>query len=152
MDADEFRDYILGFIFYKYLSEKMHLYANQILDADGIDYIDILMTDAEGYDYRVADGASYFLDGGRVGLYIFELWGRNIPLRQHLERLARAGFRCYFPQSLEQHIYRAFVPISGVCWREEYNYVGWSNVVCANTKRAPELVRMLDAMSVRRQW
>jgi type I restriction enzyme M protein len=28
MGADEFRDYILGFIFYKYLSEKMHLYAN----------------------------------------------------------------------------------------------------------------------------
>ena len=23
MDADEFRDYILGFIFYKYLSEKI---------------------------------------------------------------------------------------------------------------------------------
>ena len=32
MGADEFRDYILGFIFYKYLSEKMHLYANQILN------------------------------------------------------------------------------------------------------------------------
>ncbi len=29
MDADEFRDYILGFIFYKYLSEKQHLYANR---------------------------------------------------------------------------------------------------------------------------
>jgi type I restriction enzyme M protein len=41
MDADEFRDYILGFIFYKYLSEKMHLYANQILEADGIDYLEI---------------------------------------------------------------------------------------------------------------
>ena len=25
MGADEFRDYILGFIFYKYLSEKMYL-------------------------------------------------------------------------------------------------------------------------------
>ena len=25
MNADEFRDYILGFIFYKYLSEKMFL-------------------------------------------------------------------------------------------------------------------------------
>ena len=24
MGADEFRDYILGFIFYKYLSERMH--------------------------------------------------------------------------------------------------------------------------------
>jgi type I restriction enzyme M protein len=26
MDADDFRDYILGFIFYKYLSTKMDLY------------------------------------------------------------------------------------------------------------------------------
>ncbi len=31
MNADEFRDYILGFIFYKYLSEKMDMYANTIL-------------------------------------------------------------------------------------------------------------------------
>jgi len=31
MDADDFRDYILGFIFYKYLSTKMELYANEIL-------------------------------------------------------------------------------------------------------------------------
>jgi type I restriction enzyme M protein len=28
MDADEFRDYILGFMFYKYLSEIMYLFAN----------------------------------------------------------------------------------------------------------------------------
>ena len=31
MDADDFRDYILGFIFYKYLSRKMKNYANVIL-------------------------------------------------------------------------------------------------------------------------
>ena len=31
MDADEFRDYILGFIFYKYLAEKMDLYATTYL-------------------------------------------------------------------------------------------------------------------------
>jgi len=36
MNADEFRDYILGFIFYKYLSEKMILYANEMLIRDGI--------------------------------------------------------------------------------------------------------------------
>lgn len=41
MDADEFRDYILGFIFYKYLAEKMELYANDILKPDGIKYKDI---------------------------------------------------------------------------------------------------------------
>ena len=28
MHADEFRDYCLGFIFFKYLSEKMHHHAN----------------------------------------------------------------------------------------------------------------------------
>jgi len=41
MDADEFRDYILGFIFYKYLSEKMEIYANNILKEDKIKYLDI---------------------------------------------------------------------------------------------------------------
>ena len=40
MDADDFRDYILGFIFYKYLSTKMDLYANEILKPDGIKYSD----------------------------------------------------------------------------------------------------------------
>ena len=41
MGADDFRDYILGFIFYKYLSEKMHSYANAILEPDGIKYREI---------------------------------------------------------------------------------------------------------------
>ena len=38
MDADEFRDYILGFIFYKYLSEKMLTYADGLLAEDGVLY------------------------------------------------------------------------------------------------------------------
>ena len=41
MNADEFRDYILGFIFYKYLSEKMHLHADKILEQDDITFLDI---------------------------------------------------------------------------------------------------------------
>jgi len=36
MGADEFRYYILGFIFYKYLSEKMHVFADKILEKDGV--------------------------------------------------------------------------------------------------------------------
>lgn len=31
MNADKFRDYILGLLFYKYLSEKMEIFANDIL-------------------------------------------------------------------------------------------------------------------------
>lgn len=41
MNADEFRDYILGFIFYKYLSEKMELYADKILKSDNLRYADL---------------------------------------------------------------------------------------------------------------
>ncbi|GGW48742.1 type I restriction-modification system subunit M [Arenibacter certesii] len=41
MNADEFRDYILGFIFYKYLSTKMNLYANKILKPDGLTFQEI---------------------------------------------------------------------------------------------------------------
>jgi type I restriction enzyme M protein len=48
MNADEFRDYILGFIFYKYLSERIHLYANEILTEDGIKYQDIDESTPEG--------------------------------------------------------------------------------------------------------
>jgi type I restriction enzyme M protein len=41
MGADEFRDYILGFIFYKYLSEMLELFADEILKPDGLKYIEI---------------------------------------------------------------------------------------------------------------
>lgn len=46
MDADEFRDYILWFIFYKYLAEKMELYANSL--EEGLDYGYIDETSKEG--------------------------------------------------------------------------------------------------------
>jgi len=49
MDADEFRDYILGFIFYKYLSEKQYLFANRLLETESIkDYRQV--TNAEDLD------------------------------------------------------------------------------------------------------
>jgi type I restriction enzyme M protein len=54
MDADEFRDYILGFIFYKYLSEKMELYANGILKEDKINYLDISESTDQGQEYLEA--------------------------------------------------------------------------------------------------
>ena len=54
MNADEFRDYILGFIFYKYLSEKMDIYANTILKSDGIKYKAIQRKHYEGKEYLEA--------------------------------------------------------------------------------------------------
>lgn len=54
MDADEFRDYILGFIFYKYLSERMNIYADQILKEDGITYHSLKENTKEGREYLEA--------------------------------------------------------------------------------------------------
>lgn len=48
MNADEFRDYMLGFIFYKYLSEKIHQYADDLLANDGLKYEDIDESTDEG--------------------------------------------------------------------------------------------------------
>ncbi|MFT6905975.1 MAG: type I restriction enzyme M protein [Oleiphilaceae bacterium] len=51
VSADELRDYILGFIFYKYLSERMHQYADGILATDGIKFDSIDESTAQGQEY-----------------------------------------------------------------------------------------------------
>ncbi len=67
MGADDFRDYILGFIFYKYLSEKIHSYADRILKPDEILYEDIDEASPKGKKYLKAiqaealDTLGYFL-------------------------------------------------------------------------------------------
>ncbi len=67
MGADDFRDYILGFIFYKYLSEKIHSYADKVMEPDGILYKEIDETTPKGKKYLKAfqaealDTLGYFL-------------------------------------------------------------------------------------------
>ena len=60
MDADEFRDYILGFIFYKYLSEKMELYANEILKEDKMNYLDIPEDTKKGRNILKLSGKNHW--------------------------------------------------------------------------------------------
>lgn len=54
MNADEFRDYILGFIFYKYLSEKMEIFANAILKQDKIRFREITPKHPQANEYLEA--------------------------------------------------------------------------------------------------
>ena len=63
MDADEFRDYILGFIFYKYLSEKQYIYANKLLETEKIkDYALITaQDDLEAIKEESLEKLGYFL-------------------------------------------------------------------------------------------
>jgi type I restriction enzyme M protein len=50
MHADDFRDYMLGFIFYKYLSEKMEAFANELL-GDDIKFCDLDENNEQYFDY-----------------------------------------------------------------------------------------------------
>lgn len=67
MNADEFRDYILGFIFYKYLAEKMEIFANSILEHDNIQFRNIEENTKKGQEYIEAikeealENLGYFL-------------------------------------------------------------------------------------------
>lgn len=67
MGADEFRDYILGFIFYKYLSEKIHIFADKILENDGVKFVDIDESTKDGRSLlssikaEAVDRLGYFL-------------------------------------------------------------------------------------------
>lgn len=67
MDADEFKDYILGFIFYKYLSEKMEAYGDELLAEDNIKFINLDENNEEDKEYLKAiqedsiDKLGYFL-------------------------------------------------------------------------------------------
>ena len=51
MGADEFRDYILGFIFYKYLSEKIQRFADGELAQENLKFAQINEATAEGQAY-----------------------------------------------------------------------------------------------------
>jgi type I restriction enzyme M protein len=92
MGADEFRDYILGFIFYKYLSEKMEIYANQLLKPDGKTYLQILGDKNEGKyieAIRVAtlDKLGYFLAPSELFHHIAQTGATNENLNEDLERI-----------------------------------------------------------------
>ena len=51
MAADDYRDYILGFIFYKYLSEKLELFADKVLRQDNTKFRNIKEHTPKGKDY-----------------------------------------------------------------------------------------------------
>jgi len=89
MDADEFRDYILGFIFYKYLSEKLELYADtDLLEIEEVKYKDIADTDFEIIDeVRTAalDHLGYFL----LPTELFGKMAERTELNDYIEDLQR---------------------------------------------------------------
>lgn len=72
MGADEFRDYILGLIFYKYLSEKVLNSANAELADEGIEFPDLDASNEEHQEFLEAlkqeslENMGYFLEPNQL--------------------------------------------------------------------------------------
>ncbi len=64
MDASEFKNYILGFIFYKYLSEKLDSYLNKELEEDNLTFTESYEKDEfkEVLKKVAIDNLGYFLE------------------------------------------------------------------------------------------
>ncbi len=92
MNADEFRDYILGFIFYKYLSEKLNLYANKVLAADHRKFEDLNesnQADAQiikAIEVEAVDSLGYFLKPSELFHVVAERGNRDGNLIEELEK------------------------------------------------------------------
>jgi hypothetical protein len=86
--------------------------------------------------------------GAKAYDYIFEVHAQRLPLPRLSSLIAaldEAGYRCFFPIApMVPRLgasRRRFMPMSGECWRPEFDTIGgWHNVVCVNRKREPELL------------
>lgn len=109
-----------------------------------IEYVDMLLTDTEGHDLIVAEGAKRLLFEGRVGLYIFEMNAakRIETFGSFLQKLDHHGYSCY--AAIGNGPYgRSLAPINGACWRDRYATIRFMNVMCANRK-FPDLVDIME--------
>ena len=77
MNADEYKNYILGFIFYKYLSEKLELYVDKkLLSGEDTKFSDIKENTKEGQEYianikhRCLDHLGFFLKPTEIFSYL----------------------------------------------------------------------------------
>ena len=82
MFADDFRNYVLGFIFYKYLSDKLHHYADELLSGNGSRFSQIDEKSEEGKEVLEAireellDKLGYFLKPSQL-FYVVAEAGAN---------------------------------------------------------------------------
>ena len=91
MDASEYRNYILGFIFYKFLSEKYVKKANELLESDSIEYLDL----EENSDFKktidndLASRLGYTIEKENL----FQTWVEKIKSNENILSLIEKSLR-----------------------------------------------------------
>ena len=70
MDASEFKNYILGVIFYRYLSERTDMYMAEILENEGVTYEEAFADYKKFKECDIAITVSKYRD--KIPEYIYE--------------------------------------------------------------------------------
>ena len=90
MSASDFMYFSLGFIFYKYLSEKIELYANEILEEDQVTFKEVCMGDDEEMKQDVKEeciqNLGYFIEPEYLFSTIIDAINRKENILPSLER------------------------------------------------------------------
>ena len=102
----------------------------------GLSSVDIVSIDAEGFDALVLEGMRASLTAHIVNVFEFEYhrssyWSANHPesrsLKTTLSWLTELGYGCFWTGADG-----CLAPASGLCWRDEFEFRIWSNLVCAH--------------------
>jgi FkbM family methyltransferase len=106
---------------------------DSFFERNGLDDVDILKIDAEGFDPDVLRGSQQVLEQKKTKLLIFEyhklnLWSESHPNKDTLENVVKnmdlKGYDCYLLG--KDSTFR----LTG-CWNPLFEFRKWSNVVCA---------------------
>ena len=103
--------------------------------ARGVERVHVLEVDANGMDALVLEGAAQTLAARRIDVFAFEYHGTGFygtcrdcrSLRGMLVRFEALGYACYW-QGAHGGVARA----SGRCWQDDFEFWGWSNLVCTH--------------------
>ena len=116
--------------------------------AEGVESIDVLITDTEGMDPEALRGAAGLLARGAVRLLEFEYHAQRAWLGTTLERVVAQldewGYDCAFEGA-------ANATRLTKCWAPVFEVRRWSNVVCAS-RREPALLAVLAARTALRAY
>ena len=83
MNADEYKNYVLGFIFLKYLSEKQEIYADNLLKQDNLKYTELINNkDAEEYvsliKHESIENLGFFLKPEQLFAYLVKKGNKEL--------------------------------------------------------------------------
>lgn len=118
-------------------------------------YIDLLMTDTEGFDYDVFRGGSTFFREGRVGIYAFEMGGARHDFPAHFKELQGFNYSCYFPLQRSGKAAQApfhktmYVPswLRVEKWDAQRSLKGWFNALCIHRPTQPDMVAIMEELA-----